>query len=382
MMDISKNGPILSGRIPGKTEKRDPVFRDLGRLLHTKAREKGIPIEGKFELTPLCNFSCKMCYVHLDPDQMNSRSILSVETWKDLMRQAWEAGMMNCTLTGGECLTYPGFSELFLYLHSLGCEVNVLTNGLLLNEERIRFFKEHMPAAIQITLYGWNDDVYERVTGQRAFVRVTNNIRRAIDAGLPVHVSITPSIYLGEDLLGTIRAAKELCKSVIISNYFTAPREETGRSSQQDDVDTDLYIRGLQYYHKLDGHEITWVSEDKLPPCGGPNHETSECGFRCGGGRSGFAIDWEGTMMPCSNFEQIKSYPLKDGFAAAWAKVNYEVNHWPRIPECEGCAYEDVCNHCASNVMRFAEPGKVPTALCERTREMVRRGVMHIPECE
>ena len=45
MMDKSENGSKLSGETPGKTGKRDPVFRDLGRLLHTKAREKGIPIE-------------------------------------------------------------------------------------------------------------------------------------------------------------------------------------------------------------------------------------------------------------------------------------------------------------------------------------------------
>ena len=86
--------------------------------------------------------------------------------------------------------------------------------------------------------------------------------------------------------------------------------------------------------------------------------------------------------MPCGNFQLIQGYPLRDGFAAAWAKVNREANLWPRIPECEGCAYESVCNHCASNTLRFAEPGKVPTALCERTREMARRGVLQIPKCE
>ena len=382
MMDESENRSGFPDTLPEKNENRDPSFRDLGGLLHRKAREKGIPIEGKFELTPFCNFSCRMCYVHLNAGQMNGRAVLPVEVWKELMRQAWEAGMLSATLTGGECLAYPGFSELYLYLHSLGVEVNVLTNGFLLDEERIRFFREHPPATVQITLYGWNDDVYERVTGQRAYTTVANNIRRAIDSGLPVHVSITPSKYLGEDLLGTVRAAKEMCKSVIISNYFTVPREETGRSGQQDDVETDIYIRALQYYHQLDGQETVPVREEELPPCGGPCREASGCGFLCGGGRSAFAIDWEGTMMPCGNFQLIQGYPLRDGFAAAWAKVNREANLWPRIPECEGCAYESVCNHCASNTLRFAEPGKVPTALCERTREMARRGVLQIPKCE
>ncbi len=381
-MNRSENEPSFSDEKRKETEQHNPGFRELEKELDQKARKKGIPIDGKFELTPLCNFDCRMCYVHLNENQLNGNSVLSVETWKNLMHQAWEAGMISAGLSGGECLVYPGFNELYLYLHSLGCKVGVMTNGFLLDEKRICFFQEHMPSGIQVTLYGWNDDVYERVTGKRAFTTVKNNIRNAIDAKIPVNLSITPSIYLGEDLLETVRVAKEMCRSVTINNCFMYPREETGRSGQWDDVDTDLYIRALQYAQELDGRAATPISEEKLPPYGGPCHETSECGFLCGGGRSGFAIDWKGTMMPCVNFQQIRGYPLKDGFAAAWSKVNYEANHWPRIPECDGCAYETVCNHCASNALQYAEPGKVPTAICERTREMVRNGVFRLPECE
>ena len=183
-------------------------YNDLTKYLAFKAREKGVPVGGQFELTPLCNFSCKMCYVHLQPEQMAGRKILSVETWKDLIHQAWKAGMLEATLTGGECLAYPGFDEIFLYLHSLGCQIVVLTNGYLLDDKRIRFFKEHRPNKIQVTLYGWNDDVYERVTGQRAFGTVSENIRKALDEGLPVSVTVTPSVFLGEDVLETVRVGK------------------------------------------------------------------------------------------------------------------------------------------------------------------------------
>ena len=192
-----------------KGESETPSYPKFYRFLSFRAREKGVPVHGQFELTPLCNFSCKMCYVHLDPNQMNGRELLSVDTWKNLMHQAWEGGILRATLTGGECLTYPGFDELFLYLHSLGCEVSVLTNGFLLDEKRIAFFKEHKPTSIQITLYGWNDDVYERVTGQRAFEVVANNIRKAVEADLPIRVSVTPSTYLGRDVLETIRIGKK-----------------------------------------------------------------------------------------------------------------------------------------------------------------------------
>ena len=88
-----------------------------------------------------------MCYVHLKPEQMDNRDLLTVEQWKDLMFQAYKAGMLHATLTGGECLTYPGFKDLFLYLHSLDCEISVFTNGVLLDQDWIDFFKQHKPAA-------------------------------------------------------------------------------------------------------------------------------------------------------------------------------------------------------------------------------------------
>lgn len=381
-MGIPENGFELYDQLREENGELYQSYKHLTRLLDIKARDQGIPLTGKFELTPLCNFSCKMCYVHLNPDQLKNQSVLPVNVWKDLMHQAWKAGMMYASLTGGECLTYPGFEELYFYLRSLGCEVAVLTNGLLLDDKRIQFFQEHKPSDIQVTLYGCNDDVYERVTGQRAFTTVINNFRQAKDAGLPVFISITPSKYLGEDIFETIRIARALSKKVLINNFYTSPREETGRSGYQDDADAELYIGAIKYLKQLDGINLAEIDEDKLPPIGGPCHETSECGFQCGGGRSAFAIDWKGAITPCTDMDMIRGYPLKDGFAAAWSKINQEVNNWPRVPECKGCPYEGVCNHCAARTMRYSEPGKIPVGLCEQTREMVRNGVMHIPECD
>ncbi len=357
-------------------------FDEAYRYISIKAREKGVPVSNQFELTPLCNFSCKMCYVYLDPDQMKDQQVLPVNTWKKLMHDAWEAGMILATLTGGECLTYSGFDELYLYLHSLGCEVAVLTNGFLLNEERIRFFQEHTPRKIQVTLYGWNDDVYERVTGQRAYGVVTENIRKAIEAKLPVSINITPSLILGEDVFQTVRAAWSLTKAITVNSALFSPRKETGRSEQDDDVETDMYIRIYKLIDELKGIVTKPVDEKNLPPAGGPYHECNECGLRCGGGRCGFVINWRGIMVTCNRMEMIRSYPLRDGFIKAWQDLNRESNNWPRVPECDGCVYSKACNNCAGNMLRFAEPGKQPKALCEQTREFVSHGVRHIPECE
>lgn len=376
------NGMFFLEKLRDGNGKEKQLFQDFSRFLNIKAREKGVPVSGQFELTPLCNLDCRMCYVHLNQEQLSDHQILSVETWKDLMHQAWEAGMIKAVLTGGECLSYCGFDELFLFLHSLGCEVSVLTNGLLLDDQRISFFREHMPAHIQVSLYGWNDDVYERVTGRRVFSTVYNNIRKAIDAGLPILLGITPNIYLGDDALETVRIAKSMCRKVNINSAIFTPRNETGRSTHHDEIDVDLYLKIYQLQNEMDGRESNPIPEDKLPPVGGPLTECEQCGLRCGAGRSGFVIDWKGRLLGCNRIDSIYGNPLEEGFLSAWKTVNQGVNRWPRVPECEGCAYDHVCSNCAANILEYGEPGKRPMELCERTRYLVKNGVWHLPDCE
>ena len=381
-MNEPSNGFELLQQLREKNGKQFQSFRSMTKFLDFKARDKGIPVYGQFELTPLCNFSCRMCYVHLDPNQMNGRNVLPVATWKDLMHQAWEAGMIHATLTGGECLAYPGFDELYLFLQDLGCNVSIMTNGYLLDDRRVRFFKQHPPAMVQVTLYGWNEDVYERVTGQRAFGTVIENTRRAIEAGVPINVNVTPSTYLGEDVFETIRLGKSLGGSFTVNAAIFDPREETGRSGKQEDPEADMYVRIYQLLNELNGIENKATDLDKLPPAGGPSHECSQCGLRCGGGRSGFVMNWKGTIIPCNRMERIHFDCMTDGFRAAWERLNREASNWPRVPECEGCPYDGFCQNCAANMLRFAGPGEQPKELCERMRYYISRGIWELPECE
>lgn len=362
--------------------KKENTFDDFSLFLERRAREQGVPIHGQFELTPLCNFDCKMCYVHLSGSQMGDHALLTTDQWKNLIYDAYDNGMYKATLTGGECLTYPGFGEIYLYLHKLGCEVNVLTNGLLLDEKWVDFFKAHPPAGIQITLYGHDDDSYERVTGHRAFETVNRNIRLILEADLPLQIAITPNRYMGSDTTKTIQLAKRWTKSVQVNSGLFMPREETGRAEQNDNISDEEYVEIYRHLSEMDGKTLHEIPEETLPAPGGPKHSCEECGLECGGGRSGFVINWQGVMTPCNRLYGVSANPITDGFEKAWKRINQICNEWPRVPECKGCPYEKVCDHCAAAVMQYAEPGRQPLELCRKTREMIRKGVWRISNCD
>lgn len=68
------------------------------------------------------------------------------------MTQAIDSGMMFTSLPGGECLTYPGFKELYLFLRSKGVEVNVLSNDALMDEAMAAFLSRHAGAGADHSL--------------------------------------------------------------------------------------------------------------------------------------------------------------------------------------------------------------------------------------
>ena len=357
------------------------TYDEFGRFLEEKARRENVPISVLFELTPLCNLSCRMCYVHLQPEQMD-RPLLTAEEWKSLIDQAYQKGMLQASISGGECLTYPGFDEIYLHLLEKGVQTSVMTNGLLLNEERIAFFTRHRPAVIQVTLYGSNDDAYERVTGKRCFKEVIRNIENAVHAGLVLTISLTPNRFSGEDLLSILKLGKKMGLPVYINTSVFDPRPETGRSGGEFDVDPEMYARLWRLYGELFGGEKAEEIElYKLPAAGGPCHSTDEKGLLCGGGRSACVLDWKGIMHPCNQLP-FSADPLKDGYDTAWKQINEYVRNYPRVAECKGCPYDRVCVRCAGRMLPYAEPGKQPLRLCEKTRYLVHRGVIGIPDCE
>ena len=348
-------------------------YERIRTFLNFKARDKGVPISGSFELTPLCNLDCKMCYVHLNKEQMKGAQLLTTEQWKDIMQQAIDAGMMYARMTGGECLTYPGFKELYLFLREKGIEVSILSNGLLMNEEMVGFLRENPPAGVQVTLYGASDEGYERVTGQRAFGTVAKNLHRLKEAEIPLTIAVTPNVYMtdGEEILHWLH---ENGFPYQINSGLMAPREETGRETG--DAPLDVYVRLMKLQRAQAGQEtVPYPDPEGLPEPGGRT-EDALCGVSCGAGRSTFSVDWQGGMRPCNTFPCEPQSVFRLGFAEAWKRTRRIADGMARPAECEACAYKGNCKHCVSEHAAGAEIGHASPVICAWRKRMAIEGLL------
>ena len=339
------------------------------RFLEKKAREQGIPLTGNFELTPFCNLDCKMCYVHLDHTQYRKADLLTVGTWKNLVYQAHKSGMRNASITGGECLTYPDFDELYLYFHELGVVPGILSNGILI-DRKIDLLKQHPPKMIQISLYGSSEDAYEKVTGHRVFHTVYRNLQLLRDAGIPVKITTTPNEYMRNDVIPLFEAVHKLNIPMFVNANLIPPRKNTGREIH--DLTIDEYVDIYKAQSRLNNKEPISVELADLPD---ESHEgIKKYGLMCGAGRSSFGIRYDGRMCPCLSLGDITVDVLDVGFDSAWKQINEIANNYPLPEECGLCVYRERCLPCIAMHTNAPNPGHCDPRICERTKKLMAAG--------
>lgn len=338
-----------------------------------KARETDTPISGIFELTPLCNLDCKMCYVHLNNPSVKER-MLSGDEWIDIMRQAIELGLMNAVLTGGEAMTHPDFRKIYMYLMEQGVSVRVKTNGILLNKDMIELFTEYPPYIVDVSLYGCDGESYKAVTGHDVFETVTTNIRAAIEAGLHIRLAITPSAYMLPWVDKIMDYAKTFSvDEVIVDAMLIEANPETDRRMEDFGLSLEEYARIRRKQWEMFPRKPRSQTEEEAEFMGEiPEDEPHILpkGLYCNGGRTGFAVNWDGTMAPCLDFPRdvICADIKKAGFDAAWGEVNRSVKNYVVPEKCRVCSYNTKCYYCPVQHSAVAAKHLCITTTCDRRK--------------
>ncbi|MBR6825175.1 MAG: radical SAM protein [Oscillospiraceae bacterium] len=353
------------------------AYEQTRSRLVSSAKKTRTPILGHFELTARCNLDCKMCYVHTMDNAVALRKELSTEQWKRIFDEAIACNMMYATLSGGECLIRKDFKELYLHLWNKNVYVTVMTNGTLLNADYVEFFKTYRPDMIQISIYGSCEEGYLSLAGHKGFEKAVTAVKALQDAGIDVRVVVTPSKYMIDDYINTVRTCKEMGFQLSLTDVTLIPN--------RDDPDKDDYyltqdetIDLLKKRAELYGMKLTPA---EAPEACGPMTEEPGKGLTCNAGNCLYTIIWDGRMFPCANaIIGEGASVLEMSVAEAWEKTKETVDAVVYGAECVGCPYDKICSKCPSIRLKDLHSGHCNPQMCEMTRKLVASGIKKLKQ--
>lgn len=329
-------------------------------VLDEEAKKNKVPLHGTFELTPRCNFNCKMCYVHLNAHQMNQiGKELSGEEWIEIARKAKDAGMLQLCITGGEPTLHPEFPKIYRALAKMGFFITLQTNASTLNDELLALLEEYPPRDIKITLYGSNNDIYREVCGiENGFDRVDQGIQKIKALNIPM---ILVTTVIKQNMHDLVNIANYCARQGLFWIYTTTVHNSVrGANSQASNVAINEET-ATNYREDIRRMIENPVMKDEKKPC-----------EYCKGYRNSFWVTWNGKMQFCSFMNEPNIYVQENGFEQSWEQlIAFEEElTWPK--ECLECEIRSICRRCVGAlVARSGKTDQVNPHFCEKLKKYV-----------
>ena len=356
----------------------DPISERLWK----RAGELKFPLTAAFELLPLCNLSCKMCYVRkTSADVEAAGGLIRAEQWLAWAEQAKSLGLLYPLLTGGEPFLHPDFRQILTGFQQMGLQVSLNSNGTMIDRETARWLGQHRPTRINMTLYGASAETYSRLCGNGdAFERVRRAVEYLTEFNVPVKFNYSATPQNIQDLDAVMAYAREVGKPIQVATYMFPPVRRDAQSVGQNDRMTPEEAGMARVRADYLQSESDWfigqarrfshfVDPDRLDlPDDGP-----ELGMQCRAGVCSFWIDWEGNMVNCGMYGSAK-LPLEGRqLAEVWRQLTAQTQSYRFAPVCASCPNIVLCHPCMAMVHNeCGGPTGRPEYLCRMNHAAAR----------
>ncbi len=262
-------------------------------------RGKFYPKDLLIELTNNCNFSCSFCYKNAG----HGGEFIKDETIEELCT-IMDGKIPEILLTGGEPTLHPHLMQ-YIKLLSGYANVRMNTNGSILYklDRQILSLLKH----IQITLYGVNNEEYERTTGiHNGFEKIKKSISFLNDNEIPYLIAVTLNRdnieYMEEYVLAAIELGAKTLKIGHVDEFGReALRPPRGKEylNQIENIDKRIRRLKVKYSSKIRivvnyaNYNLFRVDPKFFAPF-----------LECGSGFERFVISQKGNVRACECFPE------------------------------------------------------------------------------
>jgi radical SAM protein with 4Fe4S-binding SPASM domain len=298
------------------------------------------PVLSEFAITHRCNLRCKFCYL----EKYDTKEMSTKKAKKIILKLKTEAKVPFISFTGGEPVLRDDLEELMEYSVSIGLKVNLISNGTLLTEEKVKSLKKAGLRSAQISLESPEREIHNFLTNSKSFDKTVKGIQNLIAQNIYVHTNTTINRYNFKSMFDYPEFAKSIglekfSANIIIPIGTAGKHEELWLDyTEIGDIIDEIKINADKY--KI---EFIWYSP--LPYCI-YNPISKGLGSKsCAACHGLVSIDPEGYINPCSSYPERVGSWLKKDFKKIWFSekaVSFrEMDYLPEI--CKNCEYKEMC---------------------------------------
>ncbi len=286
------------------------------------------------QLTYKCNLKCKHCFI----SEGNDKKEISFEDAKSIIDQAYNLGINNICISGGECTCSRDFIKIVNYIRKLHISYSFLTNGQLLYDDEILFKKivDSYPNIIKISLYSMDDKIHDYVTGVKGSqYKTLKVIKKLKENNINVIIqSFQSKLNIGS--YGPIKAfAEKINAGLIVDSTFL-------ENINMPDKDLSLSVDELKKLY-LDTDYPGNIYKLKFSNASYNKDIICEAGYKL------ININPDLDITPCVNYNYILGNVKKDSLSNIW---NYAIPEFRKkfsfknLIKCNNKIYCKYCKYC------------------------------------
>lgn len=321
-----------------------------------------LPLEGNIDLTYRCNNNCRHCWLRISPDSEEKDNELSFAEIKEIASEARSMGCRKWSISGGEPMLRPDFSDIFDYLTNKFNSYSINTNGSLITHKIAKFLKKK--GVKMIALYGATAEVHDYITRHPgSFAQTMQGVSYLKEAGAGFTVQLIPMRDNYHQFTKMVKLAESLSPHYRIGAawlYLSAcgDPEKNKEIAKQRLLPKDVI--------ELDKPDLSYEDSMEKKEDSGCQQSLSENGYlfsSCIKSRRNFHIDPYGKMTFCSFIKDPSlRYDLRSGnFQDCWDKFIASLARKVKITEeykenCSSCELINDCRWCP--VYGYLEHGR------------------------
>ncbi len=327
-----------------------------------------------WELTLRCNMRCIHCGSSAGAERDRE---LTVRECLDVADQLLAMGCQQTTLIGGEVLLFKGWERVARRLWDGGCGVNIITNGLLVDDDQIGRMRRSGLGNVGVSIDGLEDNHNRIRNSKSAFARAIEAIKRLRRADISVGV-VTALLNFNVDDLEPLY---ELLASLGVEIWQLQIANAMGNLAGKGDLllepakvpqltrfIAEKRVQGdMQIYA---GDDIGYYDEYELALRSSPGALSSWQG--CQAGLLVVGIDSVGNVKGCESLYDdrfIEGNLRQESLADIWSKegafaYNREFDANQLEGACKGCDKGALCRAGCKGLCHFATGSMFNNPFC------------------